>query len=65
MNGYEEFRRLMYEHNVTAADVIRGAGITRPTLLNWKKGTHQPTVRTLKKIADYFGVSVSVFVDGR
>ena len=62
MNSYEEFRRLMYEHDVTQADVIRGAGVTRPTLLNWKKGKHQPTVKTLKKIADFFEVPVSVFV---
>lgn len=63
MNSYEELRRLMYEHNMTQADVIRGAGVTRPTLCNWRNGKHQPTVRTLKKIADFFGVSVSVFVD--
>lgn len=63
MNSYEELRRLMYEHNMTQADVIRGAGVTRPTLCNWRNGKHQPTVKTLKKIADFFGVSVSVFVD--
>lgn len=62
MNNYEELRRLMYERNVTMADVIRGAGVTRPTLCNWRSGKHQPTVKTLKKVADYFGVPVSVFV---
>lgn len=62
MNSYEEFRRLMYEHNVTMADVIRGTGVTRPTLCNWRCGKHQPTVKTLRKVADYFGVPVSVFV---
>lgn len=63
MNSYEQLRRLMYEHNMTQADVIRGAGVTRPTLCNWRSGKHQPTVKTLKKIADFFGVSVSTFVD--
>lgn len=62
MNGYEELRRLMFEHNMTQADVIRGTGITRPTLCNWRSGKHQPTLTTLKKIADFFGVSVSVFL---
>lgn len=63
MDSYEQLRRLMYEHNMTQADVIRGAGVTRPTLCNWRKGTHQPTVRTLKKIADFFNVPVSTFLD--
>lgn len=63
MNSYERFRRLMFEKNVNQADVIRGTGITRPTLCNWRNGTHQPTVTTLKKIAKYFGVPVSTFVD--
>lgn len=63
MNSYEELRRLMFENKMTQADVIRGAGVSRPTLCNWRSGKHQPTVRTLKKIADFFGVSVSVFVD--
>lgn len=63
MNGYEELRRLMYENHMTQADVIRGAKITRPTLCNWRNGKHQPTMTTLKKVADFFGVPVSVFVD--
>ena len=63
MESYEQLRRLMYEHKMTQADVIRGAGVTRPTLCNWRKGTHQPTVRTLKKIADFFNVPVSTFLD--
>lgn len=63
MDSYEQLRRLMYEHNMTQADVIRGAGVTRPTLCNWRKGTHQPTVKTLKKIADFFNVPVSTFLD--
>ena len=63
MNSYEELRRLMYEHDVTQADVVRGANVTRPTLLNWKKGKRQPTVRTLKKIAEYFDVPVTTFID--
>lgn len=63
MNSYENLRRLMFERNVTLADVIRGSGVTRPTFWHWKRGEHQPTVTTLKKIADYFGVSVTTFID--
>jgi len=63
MNKYEELRRLMYENNMTQADVIRGTGVTRPTLCNWRSGKHQPTVKTLKRIADFFDVPLSIFLD--
>lgn len=61
MESYEVFRRLMYEKNVIVADVIRGSGVTRPTLLTWKKGK-EPQLRTLRKIAEYFGVPVTEFI---
>lgn len=61
--GYENFRRLMFEKNVIKADVIRATGVTRPTLVNWEKGRSEPSVKTLKRLADYFGVPVSRLVD--
>lgn len=61
MESYEVFRRLMYEKNVIVADVIRGSGVTRQTLLTWKKGK-EPQLRTLRKIAEYFGVPVTEFI---
>ena len=63
MASYETFRRLMFEKNVIKADVIRATGVTRPTILSWEKG-NEPSLRTLRKIADYFGVSVNVFIEG-
>lgn len=61
MESYEVFRRLMFEKNIRKADVIRGSGVTRPTLLKWEKG-YEPSLRTLRRIAEYFNVSVSVFI---
>ena len=62
MESYEVFRRLMYERNVIKADVIRGSGVTRPTLLKWEKG-QEPSLPVLRRIADYFGVSVKEFIE--
>lgn len=61
--GYDKLRYLMYRDNVTKADVIRGTGITRPTLVNWERGRSTPSLRTLQILADYFNVPVSYFVD--
>lgn len=61
MNSYEVFRRLMFEHNIIKADVIRGAKVSRPTLLKWEKG-EEPSLNTLRKIADYFNVPVTTFI---
>lgn len=61
--SYENFRKLMFEKNVIKADVIRATGVTRPTLVNWEKGRSEPSVKTLKRLADYFGVPVSRLVD--
>ena len=61
MNGYEEFRRLMYEHNVRIADVVRGTGVTRMTILNWKKGGNT-SMKTFRRIASYFDVPVETFI---
>ena len=61
--GYENFRRLMFEKNVIKADVIRATGVTRPTLVNWERGRTEPSVKTLKRLADYFGVPVSKLLD--
>lgn len=61
MDSYEVFRRLMFEKNIRKADVIRGSGVTRPTILKWENGD-EPSLRTLRKIADYFGVPVTDFI---
>lgn len=61
MESYEVFRKLMYEKKVIKADVIRGSGVSRPTLLKWEKG-EEPSLRSMRKVADYFGVPVTVFI---
>lgn len=63
MNSYEKLKKLMYMTDMRKADVIRATGVTRPVLCNWEHGRTQPTVKTLKRLADYFGVKVSYFLD--
>lgn len=64
MASYDVFRYLMYKKNIRKSDVIRDTGITRPTLLKWEKGG-EPSLRTLRVLADYFEVPVTKFLEER
>lgn len=55
---YERFEQLLQKHGVTPYKVSKEAGVTQTSLSNWKSGRSTPSVKTLQKIADYFGVSI-------
>ena len=56
---YEVFTKLLETYNVKASDVSKATGINQAVFSEWKKGKSNPKVDKLKKIADYFGVTVS------
>ena len=60
-NLYEKFETLLNEKGITAYRISKDIGISRSTLYDWKVGRYTPKIDKLKKIADYFGVSVEVF----
>lgn len=60
---YEKFENLLNERGVTAYEVAHKTGIAQSTLTNWKKGNYTPKIDKLCKIANYFGVPVTVFID--
>lgn len=62
--GYETFAKLCEERNVKAADVSRATGIDTSTFSSWKKGDYSPKLDKLKRIADYFGVSLEYLDTG-
>ena len=64
MSNYEVLRYLMYQNNMRKADVIRATGVTRPVLTDWEKGRHEPSLKTMKRLADYFGIEVTEFLKG-
>lgn len=55
---YDIFEKLMKEKGVRPFDVAKATGITPSTFSDWKKGRAVPKTEKLKKIADYFGVSL-------
>lgn len=60
---YERFEKLLGERNVTAYEVANKTGIAQATLTAWKQGLYTPKIDKLCKIADYFGVPVTEFID--
>lgn len=62
---YEIFEQLLQKYGVTSYKVAKDAGVTQTALSNWKSGKSTPTVKTLQKIADYFGVTVDYLMTGK
>lgn len=51
--------QLIQTNGITAYKMCKDLGIPHSTYSSWKSGKAQPSASTLKKIADYFGVSLS------
>ena len=55
---WDKFVELCIKHNTKPNPVAKELGISSGAVTKWKKEGSQPNSTTLKKIADYFGVSV-------
>lgn len=62
---YEIYTKLLQEKGVKTSDVCRATGIVASTFSDWKKGKSAPKQDKLKKIADYFEVSLEYLMTGK
>lgn len=62
---YEIFEQLLQKYGLSAYKVSKETGVTQSTLSDWKRGRSTPKTDNLKKIADYFGVSLEYLVSGK
>ena len=62
MTLYDKVKEQATAKGKSIAAVEREAGIANGTIAGWKDG--KPLVNTLKKVADYFGVSIEYFLEG-
>ncbi len=58
---YGVYERMRTARGVTDYAVAKATEIDPSVFTNWKQGKYTPKLDKLKKIADYFGVSVEVF----
>jgi len=61
---WEIFEKLCQERGVTPYRVSEATGIKTSSLSGWKAGRFTPKQEKLKKIADYFGVTVDYLMTG-
>lgn len=61
---YEIFSKLLHDYGVTPYKVSKATGVSQSSLSDWKLGKITPKSDTLKKIADYFGVTVDYLMTG-
>lgn len=59
---YKKFKKLLDEMNKTPYQVSKETGISQTAFSNWKSGRSEPGLESLKKLADYFGVSIEYFL---
>lgn len=62
---YEIFEQLLQSFGVSAYKVAKETGVTQSTLSDWKRGRSTPKTENMKKLADYFGVSVDYLMTGK
>lgn len=63
MIEYSRFEHLLNIKGVTASEVSKATGISRSALTDWKMGRYTPKLDKIQKIADFFGVNMSYFMD--
>ena len=59
---YSKFEELLNETGVTTYEVAKATGIPNSTFSDWKSGKSKPKVEKLKKIADYFQISITELI---
>lgn len=61
---YEKYAELRDRLAVTDYEVSKQTNVSTSTLTNWKYGRYTPKLDKLKKLADYFHVSLEYFLEG-
>lgn len=62
---YEIFEQLLQKHGLSAYKVAKETGVTQSTLSDWKRGRSTPKTENMKKLADFFGVTVEYLMTGK
>lgn len=57
----EEITRLRLERNWSEYDLSKHAGLSQSTISTWYRKKQIPTIQTLNKLCDGFGITLSQF----
>lgn len=54
----DRLKELRKEHNLTQEDIAKMFNVTNNAVYSWEVGKSQPSIEIIKKLAEYFGVTV-------
>lgn len=60
---FERFEQLVKARGITTYRVAKDIGLAPTVFSDWKSGKSKPKTDKLKKIADYFGVTIEYFLE--
>lgn len=60
-NVLEEITRLRLERKWSEYDLSKHSGLSQSTISNWYRKKQVPTIQTLSKLCDGFGITLSQF----
>ena len=60
---YQKFEQLVKARGITTYRVAKDIGLAPTVFSDWKSGRSKPKIDKLKKIADYFGVTIEYFLE--
>ena len=62
-NIFEKVNYLCVKKHISVTKLEKSVGFGCGTIFGWRKGS--PTVANLQKVADYFGISITKFLNKR
>ena len=60
---YQTYAELIKQKGIRTADVCRATGISASTFTDWKTGKSKPKIDKIQKIAHFFGVAITEFLE--
>lgn len=60
MGVYENVKNILEARKITVSTFERDLGLSKGSFYKWEK--HSPSVKTVKKAAEYLGVSIAKIV---
>ncbi len=60
---YQKFEQLVKARGISTYRVAKDIGLASTVFSDWKSGKSKPKADKLKKIADYFGVTIEYFLE--
>ena len=62
MSFSEKLHELRVSRNISQKELAESLGVAQSSINYWEKGQRDPSITMVKKLADYFGISVDDFL---